>query len=161
MGKKISELTNRIALSGNEDLPFQEGQDNGSITISSLNEYISNSNVNQAINNIKQVEKQVIENFSAQRVTPEMLSESTKQYINASGGGTIINFADGEDIQSKNTQSGNVLKFADRTYNPVAHIGKGYKILRKNIVNGKNILTYQVRWYIYPPPQYLVAALHC
>lgn len=74
MGKKISELTNRIALSGNEDLPFQEGQDNGSITISSLNEYISNSNVNQAINNIKQVEKQVIENFSAQRVTPEMLT---------------------------------------------------------------------------------------
>lgn len=134
MGKKISELTNRIALSGNEDLPFQEGQDNGSITISSLNEYISNSNVNQAINNIKQVEKQVIENFSAQRVTPEMLSESTKQYINASGGGTITNFADDEDIQSKNIQSGNVLKFADRTYNPVAHIGKGYKILRKNIV---------------------------
>lgn len=144
MGKKISELTNRIALSGNEDLPFQEGQDNGSITISSLNEYISNSNVNQAINNIKQVEKQVIENFSAQRVTPEMLSESTKQYINASGGGTITNFADDEDIQSKNIQSGNVLKFADRTYNPVAHIGKGYKILRKNIVNGKNILTQEM-----------------
>lgn len=144
MGKKISELTNRIALSGNEDLPFQEGQDNSSITISSLNEYISNSNVNQAINNIKQVEKQVIENFSAQRVTPEMLSESTKQYINASGGGTITNFADDEDIQSKNIQSGNVLKFADRTYNPVAHIGKGYKILRKNIVNGKNILTQEM-----------------
>lgn len=50
MGKKISELTNRQQLSGNEDLPFQEGQDNGSITIHSLNEYISNSNVNQAIN---------------------------------------------------------------------------------------------------------------
>lgn len=33
MGKKISELTNRQQLSGNEDLPFQEGQDNGSITI--------------------------------------------------------------------------------------------------------------------------------
>lgn len=35
MGKKISELTNRQQLSGNEDLPFQEGQDNGSFTISS------------------------------------------------------------------------------------------------------------------------------
>lgn len=144
MGKKISELTNRIALSGNEDLPFQEGQDNGSITISSLNEYISNSNVNQAINNIKQVERQVIENFSAQRVTPEMLSESTKQYINASGGGTITNFADDEDIQSKNIQSGIVLKFADRAYNPDRFSGKGYKILRKNIVNGKNILTQEM-----------------
>ena len=144
MGKKISELTNRIALSGNEDLPFQEGQDNGSITISSLNEYISNSNVNQAINNIKQVEKQVIENFSAQRVTPEMLSESTKQYINASGGGTITNFADDEDIQSKNIQSGNVLKFADRAYNPDRFSGKGYKILRRNIIDGKNILTQEM-----------------
>lgn len=36
MGKKISELTNRQQLSGNEDLPFQEGQDNGSFTISSI-----------------------------------------------------------------------------------------------------------------------------
>lgn len=53
MGKKISELTNRQQLSGNEDLPFQEGQDNGSFTISSLNEFISNSNVNQAVNKIK------------------------------------------------------------------------------------------------------------
>lgn len=144
MGKKISELTNRIALSGNEDLPFQEGQDNGSITIPSLNEYISNSNVNQAINNIKQVERQVIENFSAQRVTPEMLSESTKQYINASGGGTITNFADDEDIQSKNIQSGNVLKFADRAYNPGIYVGMGYKILRRNIMDGKNILTQEM-----------------
>ena len=71
MGKKISELTNRQQLSGNEDLPFQEGQDNGSITIHSLNEYISNSNVNQAINQIKQAEQQAITNFSSQKVSPE------------------------------------------------------------------------------------------
>lgn len=36
MGKKISELTNRQQLSGNEDLPFQEGQDNGSITMEQI-----------------------------------------------------------------------------------------------------------------------------
>lgn len=59
MGKKISELTNRQQLSGNEDLPFQEGQDNGSFTISSLNEFISNSNVNQAVNKIKQAEQKL------------------------------------------------------------------------------------------------------
>lgn len=100
MGKKISELTNRQQLSGNEDLPFQEGQDNSSITIHSLNEYISNSNVNQAINQIKQAEQQAISNFSSQKVSPEMLSESTKQLINASGGGTITNLADDEDIES-------------------------------------------------------------
>lgn len=140
MGKKISELTNRQQLSGNEDLPFQEGQDNGSITIHSLNEYISNSNVNQAINQIKQAEQQAISNFSSQKVSPEMLSESTKQLINASGGGTIINLADDEDIESVG-QDLKVLKFADRAYNPGTHVGMGYKILRRNIIDGKNILT--------------------
>lgn len=127
MGKKISELTNRQQLSGNEDLPFQEGQDNGSITIHSLNEYISNSNVNQAINQIKQAEQQAISNFSSQKVSPEMLSESTKQLINASGGGTITNLADDEDIESVG-QDLKVLKFADRAYNPDRFSGKGYKI---------------------------------
>lgn len=143
MGKKISELTNRQQLSGNEDLPFQEGQDNGSITIHSLNEYISNSNVNQAINQIKQAEQQAISNFSSQKVSPEMLSESTKQLINASGGGTITNLADDEDIESVG-QDLKVLKFADRAYNPGTHVGMGYKILRRNIIDGKNILTQEM-----------------
>lgn len=143
MGKKISELTNRQQLSGNEDLPFQEGQDNGSITIRSLNEYISNSNVNQAINQIKQAEQQAISNFSSQKVSPEMLSESTKQLINASGGGTITNLADDEDIESVG-QDLKVLKFADRVYNLETHIGMGYKILRRNIIDGKNILTQEM-----------------
>lgn len=142
MGKKISELTNRQQLSGNEDLPFQEGQDNGSFTISSLNEFISNSNVNQAVNKIKQAEQQALSNFSSSRVSPEMLSESTKQFINASGGGTINNLADDEDLVSVDKgENLSVLKFADRAYNPNRFSGKGYKILRRNIVGGKNILT--------------------
>lgn len=142
MGKKISELTNRQQLSGNEDLPFQEGQDNGSFTISSLNEFISNSNVNQAVNKIKQAEQQALSNFSSSRVSPEMLSESTKQFINASGGGTINNLADDEDLVSVDKgENLSVLKFADRAYNPDRFSGKGYKILRRNIVGGKNILT--------------------
>lgn len=119
--------------------PIQEGQDNGSITIHSLNEYISNSNVNQAINQIKQAEQQAISNFSSQKVSPEMLSESTKQLINASGGGTITNLADDEDIESVG-QDLKVLKFANRAYNPGIHVGMGYKILRRNIIDGKNIL---------------------
>lgn len=127
----------------NEDLPFQEGQDNGSITIHSLNEYISNSNVNQAINQIKQAEQQAISNFSSQKVSPEMLSESTKQLINASGGGTITNLADDEDIESVG-QDLKVLKFADRAYNPDRFSGKGYKIFRRNIIDGKNILTQEM-----------------
>ena len=88
----------------------------------------------QAIGNKEQA---AIGNFSAQRVTPEMLSESTKQFINASGGGSITNMPDDEDM----TVVGDVMKFADREYNPAVHSGKGRKILRKNIVNGKNILT--------------------
>ena len=145
MGKKISELTNRQQLSGNEDLPFQEGQDNGSFTISSLNEFISNSNVNQAVNKIKQAEQQALSNFSSSRVSPEMLSESTKQFINASGGGTINNLADDEDLVSVDKgENLSVLKFADRPFSPDRFSGKGYKILRRNIVGGKNILTQEM-----------------
>lgn len=96
----------------------------------------------EALQAIAENEQSAITNFNAQRVTPEMLSESTKQLINASGGGTITNLADNEDIQSVNDGTGtNVLKFANRTYNSTSFSGKGYKILRKNIQDGKNILT--------------------
>lgn len=97
---------------------------------------------NEALDAIDKNEQEAISNFKKQRVTPEMLSESTKQYIEASGGGTITNLADDEDITSKVNYLGiSVLKFADRGYNPTNFIGKGYKIIRKNIVEGKNILT--------------------
>lgn len=96
----------------------------------------------EAIEAINNEEQSAISNFNSQRVTPEMLSESTKQLIEASGGGTITNLADGEDIQSVNDGTGsNVLKLANRIYNPVNFSGKGYKIIRKNIVEGKNVLT--------------------
>lgn len=45
--------------------------------------------------------------------------------------------ADEEDITA---ESGN-LKLKDRSYDEASFSGKGYKILRKNIVEGKNILT--------------------
>lgn len=96
----------------------------------------------EALQTIAENEQSAIANFNAQRVTPEMLSESTKQLIETSGGGTITNLADDEDITSVDDNAGSkVLKFADRTYNPDNFSGKGYKILRKNIVNGINILT--------------------
>lgn len=96
----------------------------------------------EAISKIKEVESDAISNFSSQRVTPDMLSESTKQFINASGGGTINNLADDEDLVSVDKgESLSVLKFADRAYNPGIYVGMGYKILRRNIIDGKNILT--------------------
>ena len=96
----------------------------------------------EAIDKIKDAESDAISNFSSQRVTPDMLSESTKQFINASGGGTINNLADDEDLVSVDKgENLSVLKFADRAYNLETHIGMGYKILRRNIIDGKNILT--------------------
>lgn len=223
-GQQIGQLPKRYVLTGNEEFPFQEDRENGSITpnvlksfissgkggyISYITEYnvsihhpssgidsgnkytlegaivqvpedirtvglkvsfLNNSGLvetwefaggafenienwksnedkltdirDEAISKIKEVESDAISNFSSQRVTPDMLSESTKQFINASGGGTINNLADDEDLVSVDKgESLSVLKFADRAYNPGIYVGMGYKILRRNIMDGKNILT--------------------
>lgn len=223
-GQQIGQLPKRDVLTGNEQFPFQEDRENGSITPNVLKSFISSGkggymsyiteyNVSihhpsfgidgsnrytlegaivqvpedirtaglkvsflnnsglvetwefaggafenienwksnedkltdirdEAISKIKEVESDAISNFSSQRVTPDMLSESTKQFINASGGGTINNLADDEDLVSVDKgESLSVLKFADRAYNPGTHVGMGYKILRRNIIDGKNMLT--------------------
>lgn len=99
----------------------------------------------EALQAINENEQSAILNFNAQKVTPEMLSEATKQFIESSGGGTVTNLADDEDIQSKENEFGvNVLKLADRSYNPTNFSGKAYKILRKNIVDSKNVLTQEM-----------------
>lgn len=86
-----------------------------------------------------------IANFITQKVTPEMLSDATLQLIQSSGGGTITNLPDDEDIESKENQLGvKVLKFANRKYNALNFSGKGYKILRKNVIDGKNVLSQDV-----------------
>lgn len=223
-GQQIGQLPKRDVLTGNEQFPFQEDRENGSITPNVLKSFISSGkggymsyiteyNVSihhpssgidgsnrytlegaivqvpedirtvglkvsflnnsglvetwefaggvfenienwksnedkltdirdEAISKIKEVESDAISNFSSQRVTPDMLSESTKQFINASGGGTINNLADDEDLVSVDKgESLSVLKFADRPFSPDRFCGKGYKILRRNIMDGKNILT--------------------
>lgn len=226
-GQQIGQLPKRDVLTGNEQFPFQEDRENGSITPNALKRFISSGkggymsyiteyNVSihhpssgidggnkytlegaivqvpedirmvglkvsflnnsglvetwefaggafenienwksnedkltdirdEAISKIKEVESDAISNFSSQRVTPDMLSESTKQFINASGGGTINNLADDEDLVSVDKgESLSVLKFADRAYNPGIYVGMGYKILRRNIMDGKNILTQEM-----------------
>lgn len=226
-GQQIGQLPKRDVLTGNEQFPFQEDRENGSITPNVLKSFISSGkggymsyiteyNVSihhpssgidsgnkytlegaivqvpedirmvglkvsflnnsglvetwefaggvfenienwksnedkltdirdEAISKIKEVESDAISNFSSQRVIPDMLSESTKQFINASGGGTINNLADDEDLVSVDKgESLSVLKFADRAYNPGTHVGMGYKILRRNIIDGKNILTQEM-----------------
>lgn len=226
-GQQIGQLPKRDVLTGNEQFPFQEDRENGSITPNALKSFISSGkggymsyiteyNVSihhpssgidggnkytlegaivqvpeairiaglkvsflnnsglvetwefaggafenienwksnedkltdirdEAISKIKEVESDAISNFSSQRVIPDMLSESTKQFINASGGGTINNLADDEDLVSVDKgESLSVLKFADRTFSPDRFSGKGYKILRRNIVGRKNILTQEM-----------------
>lgn len=69
-------------------------------------------------------------------ILPEMLSPAILQLL--SNGNTIYNVVDDEDLESNEC---NVIKFKDRVYNKELASGKGYKILRKNWVNGKNILT--------------------
>lgn len=226
-GQQIGQLPKRDVLTGNEQFPFQEDRENGSITPNVLKSFISSGkggymsyiteyNVSihhpssgidsgnkytlegaivqvpedirmvglkvsflnnsglvetwefaggafenienwksnedkltdirdEAIDKIKDAESDAISNFSSQRVTPDMLSESTKQFINASGGGTINNLADDEDLVSVDKgENLSVLKFADRAYNPGIYVGMGYKILRRNIMDGKNILTQEM-----------------
>lgn len=127
-----------------ENLKYDEVPTLGSsnlLTSDSIRKALDNKTeeVNQAkeeaLQAIGEKEHSAINNFNAQRVTPEMLSESTKQLINASGGGTITNLADDEDITSVDNGTGtNVLKFKDRLVNKANYISKGYKIVRKNIV---------------------------
>lgn len=226
-GQQIGQLPKRDVLTGNEQFPFQEDRENGSITPNVLKSFISSGkggymsyiteyNVSihhpssgidsgnkytlegaivqvpedirmvglkvsflnnsglvetwefaggvfenienwksnedkltdirdEAIDKIKDAESDAISNFSSQRVTPDMLSESTKQFINASGGGTINNLADDEDLVSVDKgENLSVLKFADRPFSPDRFSGKGYKILRRNIVGRKNILTQEM-----------------
>lgn len=100
---------------------------------------------NEAIESINQNEQSAISNFNAQRVTPEMLSESTKQLIEASGGGTITNLPDDEDLESVDDGTGsNVLKFRNKAYSAENFSGMGRVYLRKNIVEGKNVLTQEM-----------------
>lgn len=69
-------------------------------------------------------------------ILPEHLSDSLKQLINTHK--VITNFVDDEDLTSSN---GGEIKFKDKKYNSNIFSGKGYKILRKNFINGVNILT--------------------
>lgn len=88
----------------------------------------------EALSAIDEKENEAIGNFSSQRVIPDMLSPEVMALIEASGGGTINNMPDGEDLTSKDIAGGkSVMQLADRPYNPSAFSGKGYTILRKNI----------------------------
>lgn len=100
---------------------------------------------NEAIESINQNEQSAISNFNAQRVTPEMLSESTKQLIEASGGGTITNLPDDEDLESVDDGTGTkVIRLRNKAYSAENFSGLGRVYLRKNMVDEKNVLTQEM-----------------
>lgn len=76
-------------------------------------------------------------------ITQQMLSQEVIALINSSGGGTIINNADGEDLQTKTLADGvtQVLKLADKTYNQSSASGMGRYFVRQNSVGGVNVIT--------------------
>ena len=96
-----------------------------------------------AIEAINEEKQGAIADFSSQKVTPEMLSESVKQLIENSGEKTITNLPDEEDITTTGDNTP-VLKFKDKTYNPSGFSGLATKILRKNISGSKNVLAQEM-----------------
>lgn len=75
-------------------------------------------------------------------ITPEMLSEETREMLEATGQ-EITNLPDGEDLQSIH----GVLKLANKKHNPNSYSGLGRQYLRKNIVAGVNVLTQSmIQW---------------
>lgn len=124
-------------------------QDSVTKELDALNERVSSQKADvdaakeEALEAINEERQDAIADFNNQRITPEMLSESLKQLIEDSGEKTITNLPDDEDIT---TTGGDlpVLKFKDKAYNPSNFSGLATKILRKNIVDSKNVLTQEM-----------------
>lgn len=82
-------------------------------------------------------------------ITLDKLSKEVLELIGNSNT-NIINYPDGEDLTQIDVCDGqainkvNILKFADKEYNPTNFSGLGRVYLRKNIIDGKNILTQDV-----------------
>lgn len=73
---------------------------------------------------------------SSRKIMLGDLGDDIIQKIESSGGGSIVNAADGEDL----TTVGGYIKFANRAYDLGKYSGRGEYILRKNINDGKNVL---------------------
>lgn len=66
------------------------------------------------------------------------LSDEVKQYIGSSG--NIVNYPDGEDLTVKKVNDVDVIKFANKDYDPINFSGLGKVYLRKNMTDGINVL---------------------
>lgn len=98
--------------------------------------YVTRSTAKNAMTDaLKEQLPDAIKNIKKEFVTPDMLSEETKQLFGAE---TIVNLPDNEDITINSSKQ---LTFADKSYNPIIYSGMGCKRLRKHMINGVNTLT--------------------
>ena len=100
------------------------------LTREAVKEYIGTIYEDLFVNN----PPQILDGF----ITVDMLSDAVLQLLNS--GGAITNFPDDEDITVKDGK----LKFKDKVYDPNNYSGMGRTILRKNTVDGVNVLTQEM-----------------
>lgn len=100
------------------------------LTREAVKEYIGSIYEDLFVNN----PPQILDGF----ITVDMLSDAVLQLLNS--GGAVTNFPDDEDITVKDGK----LKFKDKVYDPNNYSGIGRTILRKNMVDGVNVLTQEM-----------------
>lgn len=191
-GKRISELEEKTQLQGTEYLAYQEGEDNGKLSLNSLKDYLIELVQEYLINNgiirddyvqsepafkllatlpeliadrackdefgnnindtyltreaVKAYVQSIYEDLFTENpphimdgyITVDMLSEAVLQLLNS--GGAITNFPDEEDLTVKDGK----LKFNDKEYDPNKYSGLGRVMLRRNMVDGVNVLTQEM-----------------
>lgn len=191
-GKRISELEEKIQLQGTEYLAYQEGEENGKLSLNSLKDYLIELVKEYLINNgiirddyvqsepafkllatlpeliadrackdefgnnindtyltrdaVKAYIQSIYEDLFTENpphimdgyITVDMLSEAVLQLLNS--GGAITNFPDEEDLTVKDGK----LKFNDKEYDPNKYSGLGRVMLRRNMVDGVNVLTQEM-----------------
>lgn len=191
-GKRISELEEKTQLQGTEYLAYQEGDNNGKLSLDSLKDYLIELVKEYLINNgiirddyvqsepafkllatlpeliadrackdefgnnindtyltrdaVKAYVQSIYEDLFTENpphimdgyITVDMLSEAVLQLLNS--GGAITNFPDEEDLTVKDGK----LKFNDKEYDPNKYSGLGRVMLRRNMVDGVNVLTQEM-----------------
>lgn len=191
-GKRISELEEKTQLQGTEYLAYQEGEDNGKLSLNSLKDYLIELVQEYLINNgiirddyvqsepafkllatlpeliadrackdefgnnindtyltresVKEYIGSIFEDLFTENppkildgyITVDMLSDAVLQLLNS--GGCVTNFPDDEDLTVKDGK----LKFKDKAYDPNNYSGFGRKYLRRNMVDGVNVLTQEM-----------------
>lgn len=114
---------------------LQTGMTSLTTTIGGFDQRISSSK-SEAVAEANSYTDSAILGVTPTNILWNQLSASLQNRIDGAGG-TITNLPDGEDLTTENS----MLRFADKNATLMQFGGKSRKFLRKNVVNGQNILT--------------------